>query len=101
MMLLNAFPCVGACGSSVQRLRHENGHILYRQIPAALMLGGLVALLMSAHMLCYCHINMLLFECCQTLVANCVPFVSVPGQFFRNGSCIYLGRLNVVLKRFF
>jgi len=34
MTLLNAFPCVGACGSSVRRLRCKHGHILYRRIPA-------------------------------------------------------------------
>jgi len=44
MTLLNAFPCVGACGSLVRRLRRKYGHIyvysvLYRRIPAALLLG--------------------------------------------------------------
>jgi len=38
MTVLNAFPCVGAFGSSVQKLRRKHGRILYRRIPAALSL---------------------------------------------------------------
>jgi len=36
-----------------------HGHILYRRIPAALLLGW-VALFVSAHTLCFSHIIMLL-----------------------------------------
>jgi len=39
MTLLNAFPCVSACGSLIRRLWRKHGHILYRRIPAALLLG--------------------------------------------------------------
>ena len=44
----------------------------------------LVGLLVSAHKHCYCHINMLLFNGCQPLVANCTPFFSIPGQFLKS-----------------
>jgi len=41
-----------------------------------------VVLLVSAHMLCFCQINMLLFKCCQPLVTNYTPFnvQGNPGQ---------------------
>ena len=44
----------------------------------------LVALLVSARTLCYCHINLLLFKGCQPPVANCTPFFSIPGQFLKS-----------------
>jgi len=75
--------CWRACGSSFRRLRYKYGHILNRRIPAALFWGWLVALLIFAHTLRHCHINMLLFKCCQPVVANCT-FFSVPGQFFKS-----------------
>ena len=43
----------------------------------------LVALLVPARTLCYCHINMLLFKGYQPPVANCTPF-SIPGQFLKS-----------------
>ena len=72
--------------------------------PCRIFVGRLVALLMSAHTLCYCHIKMLLFKCCQPLVANCTPFFSVTGQFFKSverDPAFTLGRLNVVLETSF
>jgi len=44
----------------------------------------LVALLVSARTLSYCHINMLLFKGCQPLVANCTPFFPISGQFLKS-----------------
>jgi len=40
-----------------------------------------VELLVSAHTICFCHINMLLFKCCQFFIAKCTPIISVPGRF--------------------
>jgi len=58
-------------------------------------------MLVSEHTLCNCHIKMLLFKCCQPLVANCTPFFSVPGQFLKSverDPAFTYGRFNVVLK---
>jgi len=46
--------------------------------------GWWVALLVSAHTLYFCHINMLLFKCCQPFVANCTPFFLVSGHFHKS-----------------
>ena len=44
-----------------------------------------VALLVSAHTICFCHINMLLFKCCQSFIAKYTPIISVPGRFLTSG----------------
>jgi len=59
--------------------------LLYRRMPGSLPpWGRWVALLVSAHRLCLCHMNMLLFKCCQPFVANYTPFFSVHGQFLKS-----------------
>jgi len=44
-----------------------------------------VELLVSAHTICFCHINMLLFKCCQSFIAKYTPINSVPGRFLTSG----------------
>jgi len=103
MTLLNAFPCIGAYGYLARRLRRKLSHILYKRIPAAL-LGWWVELLVSADTHSFCHINILLFKCCQPLVANYTPFVSVPVQFLMSGvsdPALLKDDLMWSLKRFF
>jgi len=84
MTLLNAFPCVGACGSSVQRLRRKHGRILYRRIPAALSLdvvGSTVGV--CAHALLLPH----QYVAVQSLPAPCRKLRAIlldPGQFLKS-----------------
>jgi len=101
MTLLNAFPCVDACGTSVQRLRRKHGRILYRRIPAALSLDVVgCAVSVCAHALLLPH----QYVAVQRLPA---PFRKLHPIFLdprpipqvcRKGSRIYFGRLNAVLK---
>jgi len=83
MTLLNAFLWVGACCSLARRLLRKHGHVLYRRMPPSSCWGWVA--LVSAHTLFFCHINLLLFKCCQPLVANYTPFVSVPDQCLQSG----------------
>jgi len=55
MTLLSTFPCVGACGYLIRRLRRKDGHILW--IPVALVLGWMhcwCARFASATSICLC-----------------------------------------------
>jgi len=82
MTLLNAFPCVGACGSSVRRLRRKHGRILYRRIPAALSLEVVgCAVGVCAHALPLPH----QYVAVQMLPAPCRKLHAIllgRGQFF-------------------
>jgi len=84
MTLLNTFPCVGACGSIVQRLRSKHNHILYRRIPAALSLGVVAcAVGIYAYALLLPH----QYVAVQMLPAPCRKLhaiLSVPGKFLKS-----------------
>ena len=103
MTLLNAFPCVGACGSSVRRLRRKHGHILCRGIPAALLLGVVgCAVDVCAYALLLPH----QYVAVRMLPAPCHKLHAVlgPGQFFKSVERIpYLLKDHLMwsLKRFF
>ena len=101
MTLLNAFPCVGASGSSFQRLRRKHGRILYRRIIAALSLDVVVcAVGVCAHALLLPH----QYVAVQRLPASCrklhtilLDHRPIP-QVCWKGSRIYIRTTNVILK---
>ena len=84
MTLLNTFPCVGACGSLVQRLRNKHSYILHRRIPSLLSLGVVgCAVGIYAYGLLLTH----QYVAVQMLPAPCRKLhaiVSVPGKFLKS-----------------
>ena len=102
MTLLNAFPCVGTCGSSVQRLRRKHCRILYKRIPAALSLDVVGCTFgVCAHALLLPHQHVAV----QRLPAPCRKLHAIlldPGpipQVCWKGSRIYLRTTNCLRCR--
>ena len=101
MTLLNAFPCVGARGSLVQRLRRKHGRIPYRRIPVALSLdvvGCAVGVCARALLLPHQYVAVQRLPApCRKLHAILLDPRPIP-QVCQKGSRIYLRTINVILK---
>ena len=84
IMLLSAFICVGACGSIAPKVRCTNDHMLYRRIPAALLLRVDCAVGVCAYALLQPH-QYVAVQMLSAPLPLYTPFITVTGQFLKSG----------------